>query len=181
MAARPSGQVRNTQMAARKTEQQHQARRAIVVKSSEGGAPADPLAGQDEPESCKDAIALGLRYTGAARWTEALPIFEKAMSLPGTGMKRYRDKPRQPSDSEKMTCLYNIACCHAQLGDAKSGLVALAGALELGYADFPQIRRDTDLAALRKDERFEGLMRRFEPQGGLGMGFNLGGLFGGKK
>eukprot|EP00967_Tisochrysis_lutea_P151308 scaffold294101_cov17-Tisochrysis_lutea.AAC.1 len=26
-----------------------------------------------------------------------------------------------------MTSLYNIACCHSKLGDARSGLVALAG------------------------------------------------------
>lgn len=27
-----------------------------------------------------------------------------------------------------MTSLFNIACCHSQLGDTRSGLVALAGA-----------------------------------------------------
>lgn len=42
--------------------------------------------------------------------------------------------------------------------------MAAAGALDLGYADFAQIRRDADLAALRSDERFEGLMARFEPR-----------------
>jgi hypothetical protein len=39
-----------------------------------------------------------------------------------------RDKPRLVSDGEKMALLYNIACCHSQLQDARSGLVALAGA-----------------------------------------------------
>lgn len=38
-----------------------------------------------------------------------------------------RDKPRLVSDGEKMALLYNIACCHSQLQDARSGLVALAG------------------------------------------------------
>ncbi len=38
-----------------------------------------------------------------------------------------RDKPRLISDGEKMALLYNIACCHSQLEDARSGLVALAG------------------------------------------------------
>ena len=42
-----------------------------------------------------------------------------------------RDKPRLISDGEKTTLLYNIACCHSQLEDARSGLVALAGRLSL--------------------------------------------------
>lgn len=40
---------------------------------------------------------------------------------------RCRDKPRLISDGEKMALLYNIACCHSQMEDARSGLVALAG------------------------------------------------------
>lgn len=40
-----------------------------------------------------------------------------------------RDKPRLISDGEKMALLYNIACCHSQLQDARAGLVALAGAV----------------------------------------------------
>jgi hypothetical protein len=39
-----------------------------------------------------------------------------------------------------MAVLYNIACCHSNLGDARSGLVALSGCLELGFQDFDVIR-----------------------------------------
>jgi hypothetical protein len=42
-----------------------------------------------------------------------------------------RDKPRLISDGEKMASLYNIACCHSQLQDARSGLVALSGKQQL--------------------------------------------------
>ena len=38
-----------------------------------------------------------------------------------------RDKPRSISDGEKQSLLFNIACCHSQLQDARTGLVALAG------------------------------------------------------
>lgn len=44
-------------------------------------------------------------------------------------MAACRDKPRLISDGEKMAALYNIACCHSQLEDARSGLVALSGEL----------------------------------------------------
>lgn len=36
--------------------------------------------------------------------------------------------------------------------------------MRAGYRDFRQLRGDPDLEALRADERFEGLMRRFERQ-----------------
>lgn len=138
---------------------------------------ADPLTGED-PETAKEAIELGNKYAKATRWAEALGVYEKALTLPGTGLKRFRDKPRLISDGEKSAALFNIACCHSMLGDARVGLVALSGCLELGYDDFAQLRADPDLEALRKDERFEGLLKRFEPKRAAG-GF-FGALFGSK-
>jgi hypothetical protein len=55
-------------------------------------------------------------------------VFQKALTLPGTGVKRFRDKPRLVSDGEKMAALFNIACCHSRLGEAREGLLALSGA-----------------------------------------------------
>eukprot|EP00976_Prorocentrum_cordatum_P092793 1189098-Prorocentrum_minimum.AAC.3 len=51
-----------------------------------------------------------------------------------------------------------------RLGDARNGLVALAGSLEVGFDDFNTARADPDLAALRENPQFEGLMMRFQPQ-----------------
>ncbi|GFR49541.1 hypothetical protein Agub_g11585 [Astrephomene gubernaculifera] len=133
-----------------------------------------------EPETAREAIDQGNQLAKQARWQEALVLYERALTLPGTGIKRYRDRPPQASDGERAAALFNAACCQAQLGDMRAGLVALAGCLEAGYDDFQQLRSDPDLAPLRGDERFEGLLRRFErPSAPLG-GF-LGGLFGGKK
>jgi hypothetical protein len=41
----------------------------------------------------------------------------------------------------------------------------LGQALECGYDDYGNIRSDPDIASLRADARFEGIMGRFEPQG----------------
>ncbi|GAX74284.1 hypothetical protein CEUSTIGMA_g1733.t1 [Chlamydomonas eustigma] len=128
-------------------------------------------------DTFKEALDLGLTLCREKRWAEALGIFEKSLTLPGTGIKRFRDKPRAISDGEKMTALYNMACCHSQLNDARTGLVALSGCLEAGYEDFKQIRIDPDLQNLRADERFEALMKRFEPKKSQG----LFGLFGMKE
>ncbi|GIL73426.1 hypothetical protein Vretimale_17583 [Volvox reticuliferus] len=143
-------------------------------------AESDPLSTADDPETAREAIELGNKFAQAGRWQEALSVYEKALTLPGTGLKRYRDKPRLISDGERSAALFNIACCQAQLGDMRSGLVALAGCLELGYDDFAQLRSDPDLDPLRKDERFEGLLKRFERPTGSLANF-MSGLFGGKK
>ncbi|GLI64568.1 hypothetical protein VaNZ11_007889 [Volvox africanus] len=153
---------------------------AATLVSPLRAAESDPLSAADDPDTAREAIELGNKFAQAGRWQEALSVYEKALTLPGTGLKRYRDKPRLISDGERSAALFNIACCQAQLGDMRSGLVALAGCLELGYDDFAQLRSDPDLEPLRKDERFEGLLKRFERPSGSLASF-MGGLFGGKK
>ena len=123
-----------------------------------------------EPEDARGAIAIGLRLTEAGKWDDALKYFENALTLPGTGIKRFRDKPPAISDGEKIASLYNIACCFSRMGgeeNKENGLVALAGCLEAGYDNFEQLREDPDLEELRKDQRFEGLLKRFDRKGGF--------------
>ncbi|MGP0067141.1 MAG: TPR end-of-group domain-containing protein [Isosphaeraceae bacterium] len=56
---------------------------------------------------------------------------------------------------------YNLACSYTVLGMIDPGFFAIQRALELGY-DYPnRLRRDPDLKALRRDPRFERLLRRF--------------------
>ena len=67
-----------------------------------------------------------------------------------------------------MSALYNAACCFAAKDQQMDGLKALASALEVGYDNFQQIRRDPDLETLRQHPKFEGLLARFEkPSGGF--------------
>ena len=39
--------------------------------------------------------------------------------------------------------------------------------MEAGYDDYENIRSDADIAPLRNDQRFDGIMKKFEPQGVL--------------
>ena len=71
------------------------------------------------------------------------------------------------SDSERISALYNIACCFSALDQQMSGLRALAAALEAGYTDFAQIRSDPDLETVRKHPKFDGLLARFDKSGGF--------------
>jgi len=62
-----------------------------------------------------------------------------------------------------MSALYNIACCHSRLDDARNGLIALAGALEAGFDDFATARSDADLATLRYALRFSSVCMCVRP------------------
>ena len=67
--------------------------------------------------------------------------------------------------NEQIAIHYNCACCHARMDDAQSGLVSLVRAMEAGYDDYENVRTDPDIAPLRADGRFEGIMAKFEPKG----------------
>jgi len=108
------------------------------VRASDGDL--DELAELPTPDTCRGAIALGLKLTEAGQWERAQEYFERALELPGTGVKRFRDKPAGLSDGEKQSILYNCACCQAQLGqpeNIQNGLLALAGCLESGAPAAP--------------------------------------------
>ena len=129
------------------------------------------------PATAGEAIDRGLALYKAGDYNEALASFTRALDLPGTGPIRRRKAkvmPAGPSQgfadadvslNEQIAIHYNSACCHARLEDPKAGLVSLVRALEAGYDDFDNIRSDPDTALLRTDPRFEGIMKRFEPQG----------------
>ena len=87
----------------------------------------------------------------------------------------HRDQPSEASDAERISTLYNSACCYSKLGRQMEGLDALADAFELGFDDFQQVRRDPDLEALRDHAAFQGLLARFEKPSGLLSSF-LGGF-----
>ncbi|KAL6779393.1 hypothetical protein ACKKBG_A12160 [Auxenochlorella protothecoides x Auxenochlorella symbiontica] len=122
------------------------------------------------PDTAAAAIAQGIELCREKKYDAAQGLFEAALELPGTGTKRFRNKPPQISNSERIAALYNIACCQGQLGNIQNGMIALAGALESGYAEFDQMRNDPDLAPLRESPKFEGLLQRFggaQPKGFL--------------
>jgi tetratricopeptide (TPR) repeat protein len=56
---------------------------------------------------------------------------------------------------------YNLACSYTVLGMIDPGFFALQRALELGYSYARRLFRDPDLKALRRDPRFDRLLRRF--------------------
>lgn len=144
-------------------------RRASVSDRS-----SDTTAADDELLLAGAAIEQGLLVYKDGDTERALQLFQRSLTLPGTGMKRFRDKPREISDEEKQAALYNTACCLGRLGEPEDGLKAVAGCLDSGYTGFGTMRNDPDMAPLRESPKFEGLLKRFEPGGGFLGGFLKG-------
>ena len=129
------------------------------------------------PENAAQAIDKGLALYKNGDYPEALAAFTSALDLPGSGPVRSRKArvmPAGPSQgfadasvslNEQIAIHYNCACCHARMDDAQSGLVSLVRAMEAGYDDYENVRTDPDIAPLRADGRFEGIMAKFEPKG----------------
>jgi hypothetical protein len=94
---------------------------------------------------------------------------------------------------EMQAAHYNMACAHAQLGQAAEAVANLKVAFQQGFDNYATVRGDPDLAAIRSTPGFEKLMQQYDPKsknnnsgfiggvggGGGGGGFNPFGLFGG--
>ncbi len=57
---------------------------------------------------------------------------------------------------------YNLACTYGVLGMTDPAFATLQRSLELGYRYLDRLRQDPDLKGLRRDPRFNRLLRRFE-------------------
>mmetsp|Transcript_13311 Transcript_13311/g.40284 ORF Transcript_13311/g.40284 Transcript_13311/m.40284 type:complete len:161 (+) Transcript_13311:139-621(+) len=74
------------------TPHQHQARRDVIVRNSGSERSSDTTARDedDEPQLAGAAIESGLQKFRAGEIEGALQLFQRSLSLPGTGTKRFR-------------------------------------------------------------------------------------------
>lgn len=59
------------------------------------------------------------------------------------------------------TCAYNIACICSQRDQLDEALKFLEQAIQAGFSDFEVARTDPDLEKLRRDPRFENLLKKY--------------------
>ncbi len=62
-------------------------------------------------------------------------------------------------DENEPVVLYNVACFYAMQGDIDRSLELLASAVERGWGDRAWLETDSDLDALREDQRFIALLK----------------------
>lgn len=96
-----------------------------------------------DPENLEILIQLGDIYAKLRQVEESLQIDLKLVHL----------------CPEEKVFHYNLACTYSMLKDMNSALLALEKALLLGYDDVEQIESDTDLGNLRRDRRFQHLIK----------------------
>ena len=66
--------------------------------------------------------------------------------------------PEGAIKEQKGLLYYDLACCHALLGQKKQALMTLEQSVMLGYKDYNNMVNDNDLRSLRKDKKYEALL-----------------------
>jgi hypothetical protein len=79
------------------------------------------------------AIRDGCELFAAGDAAKALLRFQESLTLPGSGVKKDRNKPAELSTGEKQSAYFNCAVAHAALGEVDEGLEALEMCLRCGY------------------------------------------------
>jgi len=108
------------------------------------------IEGKDiKSSTVREAVAEGLQVYQKGDIGDALAIFNAALELP----------PAENEKAELQAAYYDIACCHAKLGNPEEGVAALNKAFELGYDEIDQMMKDEDLKQLRKTDAFRDLIQ----------------------
>ena len=66
--------------------------------------------------------------------------------------------PEGAIKEQKGLLYYDLACCHALLGQKKQALMTLEQSVLLGYKDYNNMVNDNDLRSLRKDKKYKALL-----------------------
>ncbi|GMJ09174.1 LOW PSII ACCUMULATION1 [Hibiscus trionum] len=128
----------------------------FIVSCSSSQTSQPPEADVQTAESC---VNLGLSLFSKGRVKDALVQFETALSL-------------DPNPVETQAALYNKACCHAYIGEAKKAADCLRTALRDYNLKFGTILNDPDLASLRASPEFKELQEEARLGGeDIGYGF----------
>lgn len=96
-----------------------------------------------KPDFIQALTALGNAYTQRGDYKKGLEI--------DLHLSRLRQ--------DDSTVHYNLACSYSLLGELDMAFSTLKKAIDLGYDDFEHLRRDPDLENLKKDERFQHILK----------------------
>jgi thiol-disulfide isomerase/thioredoxin len=100
----------------------------------------------------------GMAKAQAGTNDAAIPFFLKAAEHARQLQKAY---PKlQPNEKSLLAnVFYNEACAEALRNDVDKALAALAEAVDAGFHDVDHMNKDTDFDGIRKDPKFQALMK----------------------
>jgi hypothetical protein len=96
--------------------------------------------------------------------------YKTAIKLLDDFVKAYQklDKPDQTEFADVLSmCYYNYACAYSLLKKKGKALDYFQKAIDAGYKDYNHATKDTDLDYIRKEKKFEELMKRIRNSGGV--------------
>ena len=97
-------------------------------------------------------LALGDLYTRQGLLEKGLQVDQRLVQI-------------QPEDPKYH---YNLACTHSLLGHLDPAFAALSRAVQLGYDKLEHLREDPDLENLKKDRRYEEILKGLASKLGSG-------------
>lgn len=104
-----------------------------------GHAVADPPLDAAAAEALERQIDRAL---DAQKYAEAIPLIERYLA-------EVRLNP---------IMIYNVACCHAKLGDRDKSVEALMRAIKAGFRDFDAMEADPDLESIRDHPTYTAIL-----------------------
>lgn len=135
--------------------------------------PGEPSSERPSPETStrrlREQSQLDFEIEFLGRLLDRDPYFVDALRVQATNLAAKGRYPRALQLDRRLVRLtpedaiawYNLACTYTVMGMIDPGFFAIQRSLELGYDCTNRLRRDPDLKALRRDPRFDRLMRRF--------------------
>ncbi len=103
---------------------------------------------REKPDFVDVLVPLGDAYTKAGLYEKGLMIDKKLSEL----------LPDEP------VVWYNLACSLSLLSQIDESLESLAKAIRLGYNEFEYMLKDPDLANIKKEKKFEELLKKFKKE-----------------
>jgi len=96
-----------------------------------------------DPENIDVLVSLGDTFAKRKMLQDGLEIDKRLVRI----------CPNEP------TFYYNLACSHSLLGQIDEAFGALERSIQLGYKNFDHLMKDSDLENLRRDIRFQRILK----------------------
>lgn len=114
----------------------------------------------------RPALLVALVLSGCARVAATPPALSRAekVAVRAAAQRAYDSKDFASCGPafERGGDPYNAACCYALAGDAERAFAQLTAEAKRGRSTSAQLEQDTDLAALKKDPRWAGVLKAID-------------------